>query len=451
LTLGGGGINATGALFLGDNISLSNGATIGIATSAALDAVHAISGGSVDFSGGGAELTINDLSQFKSAVLNMLDDDAIDLAGIAPSLVTFAAGSIAAHDISGNAIGGFLLSIAAGQPGLAIGSDDHGGTLLTLNGDMPCFARGTRVLTPDGYRPVEVLRPGDPVITLGGASRAIRWIGRRTVDLTDPEASPVEFAPDALAPEIPKRPVLLSPLHAVFINGVLVPAIHLVNGATISRPAAAAVTYFHVELDHHDVVLADGMTVETYLDTGNRGHFYHEQGVRGAAGPPFAPLVTTGPRLAAIRRKLHRIALDAGFSLTYYPALRGAAAQNSVLPRLRMQNGRRIARFTLPPGARKLTLAARSAAPADTDPDSEDRRILGICLEQIFAANRALPLGPHLGPGWHRRARDDNGIWMGGAGALRDLPPGLGAITLALSAIVQSWLPPDLDLNRPAA
>lgn len=451
LVLAGGNINASGALLLDENISLSNGATIGIAASAALDAAHAITGGSVDFSGGSAELTINDLAQFKSQVLNMLDHDAIDLIGIAPSLVTFAAGSISARDTSGNAIGGFLLSIATGQPSLSITSDGHGGTLLTLNGDMPCFARGTRLLTPDGYRPVEVFKPGDPVITQGGASRAIRWIGRRTLDLAAADASPVRFAPNALAPGVPKRPVLLSPLHAVFINGLLVPAMHLVNGATITRPPAAAVTYFHIELDHHDVVLADGMAVETYLDTGNRGQLYQEQGVRGVLGPPCAPLVTSGPRLATIRHKLHGIALDAGFSLTYYPALRGAAAQTSLLPRIKMQNGRRIARFTLPPSAQNLALAARSAAPAETNPDSEDRRNLGICLEEIFVHDHTLPLGPHLGPGWHRRAPDDIGTWMGGAGALLNLPPGLGAITLSLSAIIQSWQPPQLDLNLPPA
>jgi hypothetical protein len=40
---------------------------------------------------------------------------------------------------------------------------------------------------------------------------------------------------------------------------------------------------------------------------------------------------------------------------------------------------------------------------------------------------------------------------MGGAGALLNLPPGLGAITLSLSAIIQSWQPPQLDLNLPPA
>ncbi len=434
-----GEITASGALTLGDDVTLAGGAAITISTSAALDIVHALSGGTIDFAGGSAELTINDLAAVTAAVTNMLDHDAIDLIGIAPSLVSFANGSIS------TAIGGFSLGVAPSQPALQIGSDGYGGTLLTLGGDMPCFCAGTRLLTPTGYRAVEFFSPGDPVITIGGIARAVRWIGRRTLDLSsEPRAHPVFFSAGALGPGIPARPVRLSPLHAVFIDDVLVPALHLVNGATITQEPQPAATYYHLELDRHDVILADGMPAETYLDTGNRGALYFEQGKRGTARTPCAKLITTGRQLAAIRRKLHNIALAAGFAPTYAFSLRGAAAHTAILPRISKKSGRRLARFRLPPNAAALRLAASSAAPADTNPESEDRRRLGICLRDAG--------GAALGRGWLPRAPADDGIWMGASAELL-LPPGLAALTLDLAAVVQSWRPPPggqpIDLQSP--
>ncbi len=437
MSVSGGTIVANGALVLGDETGLSNGAGIGIAASAALDIVHGLSGGIISFSGGSAELTFNDLAAVTASVAGMVDHDAIDLIGIAPSLVSFAAGSISA-----GTLGGFSLAVAGGQPGLQIGADGFGGTLLTLGGDMPCFARGTRLLTPNGYRPVESFTPGDPVVTLDGAVRAVRWIGHRTLDLADePRARPVYFAPGALGEKIPTRPVQLSPLHGVFIGGVLVPALHLVNGATITQGRNAATTYYHLELDRHDILLADGMGAESYLDTGNRGALYHEQGRRGRCRTPCASVVTSGPKLAAIRRRLHNIALAAGFTLTYDAALRGTARQKSVMPRIDKISGRRIAKFRLPEAAGRLALAARAATPADTDPDSEDRRHVAICLDDAG--------GGGFGAGWLPRAAGDSGLWMGSAGEIL-IPRERLDITLGIAAVVQSWRPPvDLGPSPP--
>jgi hypothetical protein len=433
-----GGITAAGPLVLGDDVTLAGGAGMTIGAASALDVVHALSGGDIDFAGAGSKLTINDLAAVTTAVTNMLDYDAIDLVGVAPSLVSFAAGSISA-----GSIGGFSLAVAGGQPALRIGADGSGGTLLTLGGDIPCFCAGTRLLTPTGYRPVEFFSPGDPVITIGGIARAVRWIGRRTLDFfTDPGAQPVFFSAGALGPGVPARPVRLSPLHAVFFDDVLVPALHLVNGATITQEPQPAATYYHLELDRHDVIIAEGMPAETYLDNGNRRALYFEQGKRGTACTPCAPLVTTGRRLAAIRRRLHGIALGAGFAPTDAFSLRGAAADSAILPRIWRRSGRQIARFWLPPNAGALRLAASAAAPADTDPESEDRRRLGVCLRDAG--------GAALGRGWLPRAPADAGIWMGASAELL-LPPGMGALTLDLAAVVHSWRAPGAQAPRRGA
>ncbi len=430
-------IEATGSLDVGGNITMTGASAILIAGSAALEAAHTVTGGTVAFTGAGANLTIDDLQAFTAPVGSMLDHDVIDLVGVAPGLVTFAEGAISATDVQGNGLGGFALSAAAGQPPVAIVSDGNGGTLITLGGDMPCFARGTRILTPCGYRPVEALNPGDAVITASGAARPVRWIGYRTLDLArGPEQQPVRVAAGAIGPGIPARPVQLSPLHAVFIGGVLVPALHLVNAATIHRAAGGAVTYYHFELDRHDIVMAEGMPAETFQDNGNRGLLYKERGVRVGRTAPCAPLVTTGPILASIRRALHKIALEAGYRLTYDPALRGIAASTSLLPDLTMRRRRRIARFDLPQGARSLRVVARTASPAETDPDSEDRRQLGVCLSRVSP-------GVTRGAGWQPQSGADEGNWMTGGAELL-LAENLPSATIELAAVVQSWRPPGL-------
>ncbi len=73
------------------------------------------------------------------------------------------------------------------------------------------------------------------------------------------------------------------------------------------------VTYFHIELIRHDVILAQGLLVEAYLDVGDRADF--SGGPITNLRPEFAarwetsgyaPLVLTGDKLLAARRLLRR-------------------------------------------------------------------------------------------------------------------------------------------------
>src|SRR5690606_13531222 len=71
--------------------------------------------------------------------------------------------------------------------------------------------------------------------------------------------------------------------------------------------------YFHVELEQFDIILAEGVPAESYVDTGNRGMFQNADEV--AMNPDFGPaegrpqiegikVVQQGPVVEAIRKQL---------------------------------------------------------------------------------------------------------------------------------------------------
>lgn len=216
--------------------------------------------------------------------------------------------------------------IAAADPNELVSFVTTGGlpsaantTLTTLATDlqtvMACFGPGTRILTASGERPVEQLRVGDRIhVEIGDGVRPIVWIGHRSVNcrrMRDPRRVwPVRVAPHAFGEGKPCRELYLSPDHAVYIEGVLIPIRHLVNGMTIVQVERDAITWWHIELLDHNVLLAEGLPAESFLDTGNKAAFV---GVGPAIQlrPDFvskiwearacAELVAAGPKLAAAR------------------------------------------------------------------------------------------------------------------------------------------------------
>ena len=183
-----------------------------------------------------------------------------------------------------------------------------------------CFARGTRIETPTGAVAVEDLAPGDVVTLAYGGTAAIGWIGHRLMRpaLADDPGSvaPVRVAEGALGNGLPRRPLRLSPDHALFLDDVLVPARLLVNGTTIVSEIVDKVEYFHVELDRHAVILAEGAPAESYIDTGNRSMFANapiteawptmDGSLRADPARLCAELVLGGSRLDRIRARLAR-------------------------------------------------------------------------------------------------------------------------------------------------
>ena len=181
----------------------------------------------------------------------------------------------------------------------------------------PCYAAGTRILASRGMVAAEDLRIGDLVQTmLDGKLRPIIWIGHRHVDCArHPKPRtvwPVRVSVGAIGPGRPHTDLFLSPDHSIYINGVLIPVKHLINDSTISQVRVAQVNYYHIELPRHEVVLAEGLPAEFYLDTGDRSNFANGSGPI-ALYPDFtsriweaqgcAPLVVAGPEVEGVRTK----------------------------------------------------------------------------------------------------------------------------------------------------
>lgn len=176
--------------------------------------------------------------------------------------------------------------------------------------DVVCFLRGTRLQTPGDEVPIEDLRIGNRLVTSSGAVRPIRWIGRIVAERNSngawsEDAVPVRVARDAFGAGNPHRDLYLSRAHLVHLDGLLLPIGDLINGRTIAPVDVDTdrLEYFHIELETHDVVLAEGAPCETLLTTAeklvafdNADEYYALYGAP-ADMAPYAPIAAfTGGR-----------------------------------------------------------------------------------------------------------------------------------------------------------
>ena len=215
-----------------------------------------------------------------------------------------------------------------------------GGYLTTSDGaivEVPCFAAGTRIATERGEVAVEDLRVGDLVRAVVGQTAApIIWIGRRDVDCArhaqPRKVWPVRVPGGAFGPGRPHTDLFLSPDHAVYVGEVLIPIRHLINDSTIVQVPMEWVTHYHVELPEHDVLLAEGIPAESYLDMRDGSNYargpgpvrlYPDYAARMWEAFGCAPLIVTGPELAAAR------ALVANFAAEQAAARSGARSRGA--------------------------------------------------------------------------------------------------------------------------
>jgi autotransporter passenger strand-loop-strand repeat protein len=439
----------TGAVFLGataDGTTVSNGATEfvlsdGMATALTVDA----GGTEAVYAGGVASDT------------DLLIGGVLDIA-----YLPFAVGG------SASVSGGDMLTVSVG------GSDytqklmgDYADTTFALSADgaglgtdvtaAPCYCQGTLILTEHGEVPVEDLHIGDRLVTHLGAVRPIRWIGFRRLSIgrhpAPRDVCPIRIVAGALGAGIPRRDLLVSPDHAILLHGRLVPARLLLNGATVRREDGAAdVTYFHIELGTHDILLAEGAAAESYLDTGNRAAF-ENAGLPPRLHPDFAgdqvrreagtcaPLATASGDVEPIWRGLAARAQALGWTLPDAPDLVDDPDLHIVADGRRIdaavaEDGRYV--FAVPACNQPPRLVSRAARPSDLCAWLDDRRRLGVQVRRMI-----LHLGqdvadipmdhPMLAEGWWAGEQDDGAPcrWTDGDAGLPATGFGLIEIRLA--------------------
>ncbi|QFT57293.1 hypothetical protein FIU94_00530 [Sulfitobacter sp. THAF37] len=156
------------------------------------------------------------------------------------------------------------------------------GIVSTTNNsvEVVCFAAGTLIETTRGVqKPVERLRVGDKVNTLDHGLQPIRWIAARRLSeavlAANPNVRPIRIGAGALGPGHPVADLLLSPQHRVLVRSkiaarmfgedeVLVPTRHLAALPRVGPDmGAGGVTYFHILLDRHEILFANGAPCES--------------------------------------------------------------------------------------------------------------------------------------------------------------------------------------------
>ncbi len=386
----------TGLTIYDPSRTTSIGAT-SIATGATLTIANPIGAlGTVSFLDNTGTLSLDPYNEPSSygGMLDMFQSgDAIDLGGTGYSLSH--TGNTLTVSQGGSIVDTFTLT----------GQDYTNATFtLTANfdetiitSDAPCFCAGTLILTDRGKRAVEELEVGDLVVTLQDGVEtpmSVRWLGQRRVVVAqhpEPEhVDPIRIRRDAVAPGVPARDLFVSPDHALFLDGMLVQARQLVNHMTVTRDTGrAVVTYHHVELDRHAILIADGMPCESYLDGGNRGQFDPQGAVVPLHLPaigdaqPCAPLATDTALVQPVWQRLAERARAAGHVA---PAVELEPDQT---PWLEIADGVRLLpcgdgrHFALPPGCLRVRLRSASDRPTTLSPWSDDRRLLGVAVSAV--------------------------------------------------------------------
>ena len=279
--------------------------------------------------GGNLTLTTTNASDLLTGQTGTIDGfaagDTLDLAGLtyaATDHITSDGTFAYVRDSGGTLLA--QLNLPGSFPNLSLAPDLAAGSGTLI---VTCFLEGTRVATPCGERAVEDLRAGDLVLTAEGAALPVRFIGVQTVAtrFADPlRVLPIRVRAGALAANTPRRDLLLSPGHALLLDGLLIQVGALVNGGSIAQVAAMPETfrYYHVELPTHAAILAEGAPAESFLDGLEDLGFDNARDRALAAGEAptremACPRVKSARQVPpAIRARLAARAAGLGFILT---------------------------------------------------------------------------------------------------------------------------------------
>ncbi len=184
-------------------------------------------------------------------------------------------------------------------------SNDPAQAILTMNAfygkALNCFTKGTQISMAEGTKLVEDIAKGDMVKTADGRDVAVTWVGKQRVEtkLARPrEVNPIRISAGALGNGLPKNNLEVSPDHALALDGVLINAGPLVNGTTIyqlEKMPLDGFTYYHIETEDHELLVAEGVAAESFIDYAGRDSF--ENGDEATGHIAEMPL----PRISSAR------------------------------------------------------------------------------------------------------------------------------------------------------
>ena len=410
ISAAGGTLKVNGVISGGGTLLVSGGAELDLGSSVApTDKIVFQSSASAEVLGLSAPNAI------ASVIQGFRANATIDLLTVAHTLSQTYTYNAPSHllTVSDNSITQATLTLDSGNPFLTFNLNAAGGgTAIT---GAACYAAGTRIATVRGEVPVERLRAGDVILLARGGIAPVVWLGWRHLDCRNhrrpQDVMPVRiragaFGAGAFGESLPLRDLILSPDHAVFTHGALVPIRYLLNGSTIVQETVPRISYYHVELPVHDVILADGLPAESFLDTGNRSAFangsadimLHPDFARAVwAAKACASLVIEGPHLAATKARLLVQAGRLGYSLTREPALRVLANGKALAAE---RDGQRWS-VRLPPTHESVRFESRRWVPAYAHSAESDTRTLGVALRDLRLDGRSIRLDdPLLAAGW---------------------------------------------------
>jgi len=261
---------------------------------------------------------------------------------------------------------------------------------------------------------------------------------------------PVRIARHAFGTNLPQRDLVLSPDHCLFIDGWLIEAKSLLNGATIRQDGSQRiVSYHHIELARHDIVLAEGVATETYLSHGNRTMFseagtlaLHPDFANPSRNHAVAPLAIGGPVVRQTRQRLLERAFAMGFSVTEMIDLRVKAGLETIRP----EAGFSPSCLTFELGQRygNVELCSSAGIPAHLAAEPADRRKLGAAITGMFLITdrrrTKIALNDPSHEGFHLMEKGFR--WTNGAAKIA-LPPydGQARLEVRLRGQAPRWAP----------
>ena len=151
--------------------------------------------------------------------------------------------------------------------------------LAVVQAAFSAFAHGTLLTTREGPVAVEDLIPGDRLVLAQGGTSRLRWIGQMThvpglkashMSGSQTEAAMIRVPAGSFGPGRPVNDLVLGQGARVVQGGLdgiarLVPVADMADGIHVIRIVPpGVVTLYHLMLERHGVMLADGLEVESY-------------------------------------------------------------------------------------------------------------------------------------------------------------------------------------------